>query len=87
MDHKFGDAGFEMVESVLVEIVPFRRSHGRVDSDDAIDDDIIWAEICLDIRKIGKPATRDEDGEIIFVGDAEDDCEEILVGLEKAILV
>jgi len=42
MDDEFGDAGLEMVEGVPVEIVPFRRGHGRVDGDDAIDDDIVW---------------------------------------------
>ena len=87
MDDEFGDAGFEMVESVFVEIVPFRRRDTGVDGDDAIDDDVVWAEICLEIRKIGEPATRNKGGEIIFVSDAQNDCEEILVGLEKAILV
>ena len=41
----------------------------------------------MKIRSIGKPTTRDEGGKIIFVSDAEDDGEEILVGLEKTILV
>ena len=65
----------------------FAAADSGVDGDDAIDDDIVWAKICLEIRSIGKPTTRDEGGKIIFVSDAEDDGEEILVGLEKTILV
>src|SRR5256885_13916805 len=59
MDDEFGDARFEMVESGFVEIVPFRRRDGGGDGGDTIDDGIGWAEICLKVRSIGQPTTRD----------------------------
>ena len=75
MDDEFGDAGLEVVEGVFVEIVPFGGGHTGFDGDDAIDDDIAWTDTFFKKRKIGKPAPRDENGEIIFVGDAEEDFE------------
>src|SRR5579859_7167412 len=87
VDDEFGDAGFEMKESVFVKIVPLGRRDAGFHGDDAIDDDVIWAESFFEKRKIGKPIAREEEGKIIFAGEAEGDCEEILVGLKEAILV
>jgi hypothetical protein len=86
VDDEFGDAGFEMLESVLVKIVPLVRRYAGFHGDDAVDDDIIWAETFFEKGKIGEPTSRDEDGKIIFVGETEDDFEEIRVCLEMAIL-
>src|SRR5882672_10566759 len=87
VDDEFRDAGFEMVERVSVEVIPFGRRNGGIDGDDAIDDDVIWTEPSFEIGKIGEPISRGENGKIVFVSDAQDDFEKILVGLKEAILV
>ncbi len=87
MDDEFGDARFEMLESVFVEIVPVCGRNARLHGDNSVDHDVVWAETLFEKRKISKPAARDQDWEMIFVADAQDDFEEIFVRLEKTILV
>lgn len=87
MDDEFGDARFEMIESVFVEIVPVRGRNARLHGDNSVDHDVVWAETLFEKRKISEPAARDQDWKMIFVADAQDDFEEILVRLKKTILV
>src|SRR5579871_1686970 len=46
MDYKLGNSGFQMIESVPVEIIPFFGRETRFHGNNTLDDDVIWTN-CL----------------------------------------
>ena len=87
VDDEFGYTGLHVANGVFVEVrPPFRRDAG-VDGDGVIDDYVIGAEGFLEIEKVGKPVAGDEERQLVFMRQAERDCEEILVGAIQTILM
>src|SRR5882724_1584572 len=52
MDDKLGDARFEMLEGIFVEVRPLCGRNAGFDGDDTVDDDVIGSEAFFEIRKI-----------------------------------
>jgi len=44
MDDKLGDARFEMLEGIFVEVRPLCGRNAGFDGDDTVDDDVIGSE-------------------------------------------
>src|SRR5260370_13723584 len=87
MDDEFGDAGLKIVQGNLVKLRPFLRGNRGSYGDGVVEDEVSGSQAGLQIRVVGKPIPRDEHRQLEFVGETQNDFEEIFAIFVEVILV
>jgi hypothetical protein len=87
VDDEFSNARLEILESGPIEISPLLRWDGRTDGNGVVEDNISGSQTGFKVEMVCEPISRDENRQLVIVGNPKEGFEKFLSVIDKSILM